>query len=188
VLQNIADFRYDVPGAAKNRQDAQERGGRLRASHGRIDDMIRVETIVGSRSDPEIAHRLHHLGHHGAVDTVQVEPPDLDRHRLRLRSAAGVEVAIALPRGQKLFDGAVLVLDDDRAIVVRAGEQRWIRATPATSADALQLGYHAGNLHWKVRFEGSDLLIAADRPTDEYVDRLEPMISDGRVTIEEPSG
>jgi urease accessory protein len=174
----------------KNRQDAATvvlQGGRFGALHGRIGDMIRVESIVGSRTDPEIAHRLHHLDHQGAVDTVQVEPPDLDRHRLRVRSAAGVEVAIALPRGQKLFDGAVLVLETDRAIVVRAGEQRWIRARPATPADALQLGYHAGNLHWKVRFEGTTLLIAADRPIDEYVERLEPMVSDGRVTVEEPS-
>jgi urease accessory protein len=149
--------------------------------------MIRVETIIGSRSDPEIAGKLHELEHHGAVDTVFVDQADLDRHRLRVRTSAGAELAIALPRGLKLFDGAVLVLEPERAIILRAGEQRWLRVVAASPADALQLGYHAGNLHWKVRFDGADLLVAADRPTADYIARLEPMVSEGRVKVVEPA-
>jgi urease accessory protein len=50
------------------------------------------------------------------VEFVGIAPVDLDRRRLLARTDGGEEVAIALPRDQKLYDGAVLVLDDHRAV------------------------------------------------------------------------
>jgi urease accessory protein len=147
--------------------------------------MLRVNSLVGARTDPDLHHRLHHLEHHGAVEMVKVATVDLDRRRLLARTEKGEEVAITLPRDQKLFDGAVLLLDESRAIVVRAGEQRWLRLSPHSASDALELGYHAGNLHWRVRFDGGDLLVSLDGPAATYVARIEPMIDGGRVTASE---
>jgi urease accessory protein len=147
--------------------------------------MLRVEKLVGARTDPGLHERLHHLEHHGAVEVVEVATVDLDRRRLLARTEKGEEVAITLPRDQKLFDGAVLLLDDLRAIVVRAGEQRWLRLSPHSASDALELGYHAGNLHWRIRFDGDDLLVSLDGPAETYVARIEPMIEAGRVTVSE---
>jgi urease accessory protein len=147
--------------------------------------MLRVESVLGSRADAALHHAIHHLEHHGAVEFVGIAPVDLDRRRLLARTDGGEEVAIALPRDQKLYDGAVLLLDDHRAVIVRAGVQRWLRVKPATSSDALELGYHAGNLHWRVRFDGTDLLIALDGPAATYAARIEPMISAKRVTLSE---
>jgi urease accessory protein len=147
--------------------------------------MIHVNSLLGARTDPELHERLHELEHRGAVATVTVAVGDLDRRRLLARTEAGEEVAIALPREQKLFDGAVLVLEKDRAIVVRAGEQRWLRLSPRSAEAALELGYHAGNLHWRVRFEGPDLLVSLDGPAQHYAARIEPLIKDGRVAMSE---
>jgi urease accessory protein len=147
--------------------------------------MLRVERVIGTRSDPSHHDRLHELEHHGAVDFVKVATADLDRRRLLARTEKGEEVAITLPRDQKLFDGAVLLLSETRAIVVRAGEQRWLRVSPRSASDALELGYHAGNLHWRVRFEGEDLLVSLDGPADRYAARIEPLVRDGRVTVSE---
>jgi urease accessory protein len=72
-------------------------------------------------------------------------------------------------------------------VIVRAGAQRWLRVRPATASAALELGYHAGNLHWRVRFDGSDLLIALEGPADTYAARIEPMVSAGQVTLSEES-
>ena len=80
-----------------------------------------IDRIVGSRLDPEIADRLHHLDHHHAVDILAIDSADLARRRLRATTTGGDEIAIALPRDEILFDGAVLVLDPDRAVVVRVG-------------------------------------------------------------------
>ncbi len=147
--------------------------------------MLRVENLVGARTDPGLHEQLHHLEHHGAVEVVKVATVDLDRRRLLARTEKGEEVAITLPRDQKLFDGAVLLLDESRAIVVRAGEQRWLRLSPHSASDALELGYHAGNLHWRVRFDGDDLLVSLDGPAATYVARIEPMIDGGRVAVSE---
>lgn len=140
-----------------------------------------IDRIVGSRLDPEIADRLHHLDHHHAVDVLAIDNADLARRRLRSTTGKGEEVAIALPRDQILFDGAVLVLDPDRALVVRVGAERWLHLVPQDRAAALELGYHAGNLHWRVRFEGDVLLVALEGPPEEYLARLVELTGPGRV-------
>lgn len=147
--------------------------------------MVRVESILGSRIAPAFHEKIHDLEHHGAVEFVTIPAGDLDRHRLMVRTDRGEEVAITLRRDQKLFDGAVLLLDANRAIIVRAGEQRWLRLSPHSASDALELGYHAGNLHWRVRFDGDDLLVAQDGPASAYAARIEHLVSAGRVGLVE---
>jgi urease accessory protein len=80
-----------------------------------------------------------------------------------------------------LFDGAVLVLESDHALVVRVAQQRWLRLQPRAIADAIELGYHAGNLHWRVRFAGEALLIAMEAPMEDYLARLSGLIREDRV-------
>jgi urease accessory protein len=143
--------------------------------------MLRIEQVLGSRLDPALAERIHKLEHRGAVDLLTVAVADVARHRLRATTQGGTDVAIALPRDQRLFDGAVLVLEPDRAIVVRVAQQRWLRLQPRSIADAIELGYHAGNLHWRVRFAGDALLVAMEAPMDDYLARLGALIDNNRV-------
>jgi urease accessory protein len=147
--------------------------------------MATVSTILGSRTDPEFAERLHRLEHHGAVATVYLDPADLDRRRLRASADSGEEFLIALPRDQKLFDGAILALDGDRAVVVRTTRQRWICLLPDSTATALQLGFHAGNLHWKVRFDGERLFVACSGAPEDYLARIDTLLASGRVAVVE---
>ena len=144
-----------------------------------------IERVLGDRHDAAFAEPLHRLEHKGAVDIALVAPGDMARHRLRLTTEGGEDIAIALPRNAALFDGAVLVLEADRAIVVRSAAETWLRLRPTNAADALELGYHAGNLHWRVRFDGGDLLVALTGPASAYLARIEPLIAAGRVTVVE---
>ncbi len=143
--------------------------------------VLRVTRIVGGRLDPGVHERLHRLEHRGLVDTVQVETADLPRRRFRTTSGSGRIVEIALPRDQSLFDGAVLWLGDAGALVLRVAAQRWLRLVPDTAADALALGYQAGNLHWRVQFEGVALLVALEAPVEEYLLRLGALAAPGRL-------
>lgn len=147
--------------------------------------MLRVESVIGNISEPDMAELVHRIGHHGQVEVLEVSGDDLERHRLMKTTRGGLTVAIALPRDQKLSDGAVLHLDNQRAVIVRAGEQRWLRLLPANTADALELGYHAGNLHWRVRFDGNMLLVAQDGDAKNYIDRIAHMVSERRVSVVE---
>jgi len=140
-----------------------------------------VTHIVGYASDPKIADRLHALDHRGCVEHIDLEREDTLRHRLRAVSDAGADYAIALPRDQRLAEGAVLWLDDDRAVVVRMNEESWLALAPRDAACALELGYFAGNLHWRVKFANGHMRIALEGPEQDYLDRLRPFLDDGRV-------
>jgi urease accessory protein len=143
--------------------------------------MMYVETVLGSRLEPGLADRLHELEHRGRVDVLSLPVEELARRRFKAKSRDGEEIAVALPRDQKLFDGAVLHLDDHKALVVRVDKAHWLRLSPRSLADAVELGYHAGNLHWRVRFEGEALLVALEAPVDHYLDRLGGLVAERRV-------
>lgn len=145
--------------------------------------MLIIEGVLGSRLEPALAERIHDLEHRGAMDILTVPPSDVRRRRFRATTRAGVDLAIALPREQRLFDGAVLLLDPDRVIVVRVEGERWLRLRPSSIAAAIEVGYHAGNLHWCVRFEGETLLVRLEAPLDGYLARLGPLLADRRVLI-----
>lgn len=145
--------------------------------------MRRIERVLGSRLESKFSEQLHRLEHQGAVDVVNIPAADLARRRLLISTCNGEELAIALPRTEKLFDGAVLLLEDDRAIVVRAATERWLRLEPRSISDALELGYQVGNLHWRVRFGGEVLLVALEGRPEDYTARIENLIAARRVGV-----
>jgi urease accessory protein len=75
----------------------------------------------------------------------------------------------------------VVLLDDERALVIRVDTEHWLRIEPHSLADAVELGYHAGNLHWRVRFQGEALLVALEAPVDHYLERLGALVAGRRV-------
>jgi urease accessory protein len=143
--------------------------------------MLRLGQIVGSATDPSISERLHDLEHRGCLERVLLAPEDQRRHRLHARTDAGTDCAISLPRSARLFNGAVLLLDPDRAVVVQLQEEEWLTLRPRDAAAALELGYFAGNMHWSVRFAGESLSVLLQGPRRDYLERLCALLIDGRV-------
>ena len=143
--------------------------------------MVRVTSLVGLASDADVGERLHALSHAGQVEYVTLSRADMSRHRLRVTTDQGTECAIALPRSETLANGAVLLLEAERAIVVRMQEEDWLDIAAVDDAAALELGYLAGNMHWRVRFDGAVLKIALEGPEASYLARLAPLLDSGRV-------
>ena len=143
---------------------------------------LRIHRVIGNARDTELAERLHRLEHEGRIEYLRLARDDVYRRRLRGRTDRETECLIALPRDQALSDGAVLALDAQRAIVVRLHVERWLTLSPRNESSALELGYFAGNLHWRVRFAGPRLMIALEGPREDYLARLEPLLRDGRAT------
>jgi len=145
--------------------------------------MLRIDHVVGSRLEAAFSGEIDRLERRGAVDEVNIPVADLVRRRLLAVTRAGEELAIALPLHQKLFDGAILLIDGERAIVVRAATGRSMRLEPRSISDAIELGYQAGNLHWRVRFQGEALVVALEGRPEDYTAPLEEMISARRVGV-----
>jgi urease accessory protein len=167
--------------SARTRLATCESGAASRTGKGLT--VLRIDHVLGSRFDLALAETIHNLEHRGAVDVVNIPVADLARRRLLITTRGGEELAIALPREQRLFDGAVLLIDNNRAIVVRAATERWLRLEPRSIGDAIELGYHAGNLHWRVRFEGEVLFVALEGRPEDYTGRLGELISTHRVGV-----
>lgn len=142
-----------------------------------------IETIIGLESEPKIHDALHHLSHHGSVDYLTMSEEDMKRKRLRATTGEGRECRISLARNQKLQNGSVLYMDDALAIVVRARQAQWLSLEPASLADGIELGYFAGNMHWRVAFEGPVLKIALDGAPSSFKDRISHFLESGRVRI-----
>lgn len=147
--------------------------------------MIIVDQIIGNASDADIAERLHALSHRGAVEYVDLNKADIARRRQRVTTDKGTVCGIALGRDSNLRAGAVLKLDRDTAIVVRVEEESWLRISPADAASALELGYSAGNLHWRVRFDEGDILVALEGPKEDYLERIESLLGSGKVAVDQ---
>lgn len=143
--------------------------------------MLRLDGVIGRENDAALHDRLHELKHAGAIEYVSVGEAELGRRRFRVTTDRGTDCAISLDRGEELVDGAVLLLDPSRAIIVRLGKTHAWRLRARDQEAALQLGWNAGNLHWRVRFEGADLLVLLDGPVEEYRARIQPLIAAGRV-------
>ena len=148
--------------------------------------MMLLNEILGSSSDEALSGRLHDLQHRGAVEYISLPSTDTARRRLRAVTDQGTECGIALPRERKLANGAVLYLDDSRAIVIRVEEESWLTLVPVDAEAALELGYHAGNLHWRIRFDGTRLQVPLEGPVENYLNRIQPMLDSGRVRSELP--
>ena len=142
--------------------------------------VLHLNRIVGNSSASEMAEQLHRLSHDGGLEEIHLSAADTARKRLSVTTDKGTDCAIALNRDAKLENGSVLLLEDARAIVVRMLETKWLRIAPADSAAALELGYFAGNLHWRVRFDGALLEIALEGPEQNYLDRLANHFDSGR--------
>ncbi len=145
--------------------------------------MLRIEGVLGTLRDASLAAAVHRLAHDGAVEYLFIAEADIGRKRIRLATDRGTDCAVSLPRHESLEDGSVLFLDSARAVVVRVGAAHTLRLRPANLEAALRLGWHAGNLHWRVRFEGGDLVVLLDAPREDYVARLAPLLADAQVEV-----
>jgi urease accessory protein len=143
--------------------------------------MLRLESIVGLATDAALGERLHRLEHDGKVEYILLAGEDTARRRLHVATDRGTDCAILLSRSDRLANGAVLLLERDRAIVVRLKEEAWLALAPRDAAAALELGYFAGNMHWPVRFDGTMLRIALQGPVQGYLQRLDHLLKDGRI-------
>ena len=144
---------------------------------------IEIDSVIGLESEPKLHDALHHLSHHGSVEYLHLDTEDMHRKRLRATTDGGRECLITLNRTQKLQNGTVLYIDDSFAIVIRARKTEWLVLEPASIPDAVELGYFAGNMHWRVAFDGPLLKIALDGNPASYMDRIPHFIGTDRVKV-----
>lgn len=113
-----------------------------------------IERIVGRIAD--LGDRIKH------VDPVELRAEKRQSPHLRLCSRDGRSVAVSLPRGEELFDGDVLMIEGDVAVVVKAAEEDLLEVSPLTPRQWGVAAYQLGNLHREARFLANSFLTPYD--------------------------
>jgi urease accessory protein len=120
--------------------------------------MLSVGEILGDRGDHEFRGRR--------VERLRVDSAEAGKRILRRSTDAGTDVAISLPRGSYLADGAVLADDGERIVVVeRAPEAALVVSfSPELSrfeliAAAAGIGHTFGNQHVPVEVADDEIRV-----------------------------
>ncbi len=114
--------------------------------------MVTVTAVLGHVDDPAFSGRVR--------DPLVLTAAEAAQGRVRRRSEAGTELALALPRGTFLQVGDVLQDDGHRIVAVgRRPEPALVITVPADPADALALGYFLGNQHSPVDRDGDEVRV-----------------------------
>jgi urease accessory protein len=94
------------------------------------------------------------------------------KSRLRTQLVSGEEVSLALPRGEILRGGDLVVASDGRVFDVVAEPERVLNVACATAADLARAAYHLGNRHVPVEVGDGYLRLAADHVLEEMLKGL----------------
>jgi urease accessory protein len=92
--------------------------------------------------------------------------------RRRARTAAGRELALALPTGSVLAPGDVLHVDRDWYVVVEAALEPVLRVVPRSAEEGLKLAFEVGNRHFMLAWDGTRLLVPDDPAMEQLLKRL----------------
>lgn len=106
------------------------------------------------------------------ADSITLERERRDRRRIALTSDGGLRFLLDLPARVLLRHGDGLVLEDGRAIEVRARPEPLLEVRAEDTAHLPRLAWHLGNRHLEAQIEPARILIRRDRVIAEMLTRL----------------
>ena len=145
--------------------------------------MIRVDGVVGSTDDPDLADEIAAHEERGTLETVTLDSADRRKSRLRVATDAGTDLGVLVDKPE-LAAGDVLVCDDDRAVVVafESREAFVIELPQSTPAATVELGHRIGNQHWDIAVEGRTVYVPVEADRAIIQDVLGPYLPAGTET------
>lgn len=128
--------------------------------------MILVEKALGNSRDPSWAQLLEDA----VIDPLDLDQWQAQKSRMRLKTEAGVEVAVALDRNTHLRDGDVLAWDEPNltAIIARVSLNEVMvvkldalldRSPEELARACVELGHALGNQHWPAVVKGTSIFV-----------------------------
>ncbi len=105
-------------------------------------------------------------------DTVTLDHDARHRRRMRLVTDGGFEFLLELPEARLLHDGDRLLLEDGRAVLVRAAPEPLLELVCGDAHALLRLAWHLGNRHLPTQLLGDRLRIRRDHVIAEMAKGL----------------
>jgi urease accessory protein len=92
--------------------------------------------------------------------------------RRRVRTAAGREIALALPTGTLLEPGAILLIEREWYLEVEALPEPLIAIHPGSQPAAIRAAFEIGNRHFPLAVDGETILVPDDPAMEQLAVRL----------------
>ncbi len=106
----------------------------------------------------------------GPVEYIELTWHERTKPRLRSKTTAGNDVALALPRGSVLHDGTLVYDTPERSIVVRANLEDVVLVEPADVREACKIAHHLGNWHRSLELcDGGVIATENDQPLEDWL-------------------
>ena len=135
----------------------------------------RVEN-AGSRDVPVITESHVHVAGESLAglerDALVLTAEERRWGRRRVKTAAGRELALALPTGSVLVPGHVLHVGPGYYVVVDAAAEAVLAVTPRSREEALRVAFEVGNRHFTIAIDGERLLVPDDVAMEQLLGRL----------------
>lgn len=148
--------------------------------------MLLVREILGRLEDPRFAGRR--------VERLPVDWAQATKRRLRRNTDRGTDVAVDLPRGAYLADGAVLHDDGERVVAIsRTAEPALVvrfdaGLPPAALVEgAARLGHTLGNQHVPLELDGSTVRAPLTASVDVALHTVDALGLEGATVSIEPA-
>ncbi|MEO1774895.1 MAG: urease accessory protein UreE [Pseudomonadota bacterium] len=113
-----------------------------------------------------------------AQGVVTLEREARYRRRGVLTTEAGETLLLDLPEATELEHGALLMLEDGRAVEVRAAPEPLLEIRAEDARHLARLAWHIGNRHLPAEVQADRLLIQRDHVIAEMVRRLGGMVAE----------
>lgn len=148
--------------------------------------MITASSVLGNvSSSRELKRKYDEMNAKKACETITVSRLESGRVRMRKTSDKGSDIALILPPGTKLRHGDVLVMTEDKMVVIGIQPEDVIGIEIKSNIHAddlievpVKVGHTIGNLHRPVKLDGNKVFfpIQADTELDMFIKLFRPMM------------
>jgi urease accessory protein len=104
--------------------------------------------------------------------------------RRRARTAAGRELALALPTGSVLAPGEVLHVDREWYVMVEAATEAVLAVVPRSTRELASVAFEVGNRHFTLAWHEGRVLVPDDPAMEQLLKRLEMPFERTRAVFE----
>jgi urease accessory protein len=129
--------------------------------------MISIDSVVGNiHKDYELGQKYHQMSGKQLSEIVRISRSEAQRVRMRKTSNRGTDLAIMLPQNIHLKHGDVLLLGNDKIIVVEVQPEKVAVIALENNISgnhlfetAVKVGHTIGNLHRPIKIEDNKIIL-----------------------------
>lgn len=123
--------------------------------------MITINSLIGNVSTNEaLKEKYDQMSRKQLLELIKISRLESERTRMRKTSDRGTDIAITLPSGSKLRHGDVVILNDDKMVVLEIQPEDVVMIQVKNNLDQnhaieipVRIGHTIGNLHRPIKLE-----------------------------------